>query len=91
MVGLVLKVQKSVCRLNILTAGVNALPAVLTYVIFDVNCDRIGSMTSINHSMFRKNLSDICLILSTVIDGSFGSNSVLLLDAIVYINDCTTK
>ncbi|CAF0886404.1 unnamed protein product [Adineta ricciae] len=97
------EVQKAVSRLNILMAGVGALPAVLTYVILGANCDRIGRKPLILLPCIGRiirfiillllvelNLGDIWFIISTVIDGLFGSNSVLLLGAIAYITDCTT-
>jgi len=103
-VELSIKVQKAVSHLNILMAGVGALPAVLTYIILGANCDRIGRRPLliipclgriirfiILLLLIQFNLSDIWLIISTVIDGLFGSNSVLLLGAIAYISDCTTN
>jgi hypothetical protein len=41
-VALADQVQISVGNLNILMAGVCAIPAVLTYIILGANCDRIG-------------------------------------------------
>ena len=102
LVELAIKVQKSVSHLNILMAGVGAVPAVLTYIILGANCDRIGRRPLlilpclgriirfiILLLLVQFNLSDIWLILSTVIDGLFGSNSVLLLGATAYKSDCT--
>ncbi|CAF1032821.1 unnamed protein product [Rotaria sp. Silwood1] len=98
------EVQKSVSHLNIIMAGVGALPAVLTYIILGANSDRIGRKPllilpcigriirfTIILLLVQLNLSDIWLIISNVIDGLFGSNSVLLLGAIAYITDCTTE
>jgi len=103
-VALVIEVQKSVSHLNILMAGVGALPAVLTYIILGANCDRIGRRPLliipclgriirfiILLLLIRLNLSNVWLILSTVVDGIFGSNSLLLLGAIAYITDCTAN
>ncbi len=97
------KVQKSVSRLNIIMSGVGAAPAVFTYIILGANCDRIGRKPlmilpcigrilryTILLLLVELNLSDIWLIMSNVIDGLFGSNSVLLLGAIAYITDCTS-
>jgi PCFT/HCP family folate transporter-like MFS transporter 1/3 len=101
-VELSVKVQKSVSHLNIIMAGAGALPAVLTYIILGANCDRIGRRPlliipcigrilrfTIILLLVEYNLSDIWLIMSNVVDGLFGSNSVLLLGAIAYITDCT--
>mgnify|MGYP001042648249 FL=1 len=98
------EVQKFVSHLNILMAGVGVVPAVLTYIILGANCDRIGRRPLliipcvgrvirfiILLLLVRYNLSDVWLIVSTCIDGLFGSNSLLLLGAIAYISDCTTK
>ncbi|UJR22922.1 hypothetical protein I4U23_025950 [Adineta vaga] len=98
-----IQVQKSVSHLNILMAGIGALPAVLTYVILGANCDRIGRKPLlilpcigriirfiILLLLVELDLDDIWFIISNVIDGFFGSNSVLLLGAIAYITDCTT-
>ena len=98
------QVQKSVSNLNIIMAGVGAGPAVLTYIILGGNCDRIGRKPLLLLPCLGKiiryiillllvqfDLSDIWFILSNVIDGLFGSNSVLLLGAIAYITDCTTE
>jgi MFS family permease len=103
-VELSVQVQKSVSRLNILMAGVGALPAVLTFIILGANCDRIGRKPLlilpcigriirfiIILLLVELNLSDTWLIMANVIDGLFGSNSVLLLGAIAYITDCTTN
>ncbi|CAF2610546.1 unnamed protein product [Rotaria sp. Silwood2] len=103
-VQLSFEVQKSVSHLNIIMAGVGALPAVFTYIILGANCDRIGRRPllifpcigriirfTIILLLVELNLSDIWLIISNVIDGLFGSNSVLLLGAITYITDCTTE
>ncbi|CAF1214988.1 unnamed protein product [Rotaria sordida] len=103
-VELSIQVQKSVSHLNIMMAGVGALPAVLTYIILGANCDRIGRRPllilpcigriirfTIILLLVELNLSDIWLIISNVVDGLFGSNSVLLLGAIAYITDCTTE
>jgi MFS family permease len=97
------KVQESVSHLNILMAGVGAIPAVVTYIILGANCDRIGRrplliipcIGRIIHFIIlllvvKLNLSDAWLIVSNCIDGLFGSNSVLLLGAIAYISDCTS-
>jgi PCFT/HCP family folate transporter-like MFS transporter 1/3 len=102
-VELSVKVHQSVSQLNIIMAGVAALPAVLTYIILGANCDRIGRKPllilpcigriirfTIILLLVELNLSDIWLIISNGIDGLFGSNSVLLLGAIAYITDCTT-
>jgi MFS family permease len=97
------KVQESVSHLNIIMAGVGALPAVLSYILLGANCDRIGRKPllilpcigriiryTIILLLVELNLSDIWFIIANVIDGLFGSNSVLLLGAIAYITDCTT-
>jgi PCFT/HCP family folate transporter-like MFS transporter 1/3 len=102
-VALADQVQISVGNLNILMAGVCAIPAVLTYIILGANCDRIGRRPLliipclgriirfiILLSLVQLNLSDTWLIISNVVDALFGSNSVLLLGAIAYISDCTT-
>jgi MFS family permease len=102
-IELSVKVQKSVSHLNIIMAGVGALPAVLTYIILGANSDRIGRKPllilpcigriirfSIILALVELDLSDTWLIISNVIDGLFGSNGVLLLGAIAYITDCTT-
>jgi PCFT/HCP family folate transporter-like MFS transporter 1/3 len=102
-VELSVKVHQSVSQLNIIMAGVAALPAVLTYIVLGANCDRIGRKPllilpcigriirfTIILLLVELNLSDIWLIISNGIDGLFGSNSVLLLGAIAYITDCTT-
>ena len=102
-VQLSVKVQKSVSHLNILMAGVGALPAVLTYIILGANCDRIGRkpllilpcIGKIFHYIIllllvQLDLSDVWFIIANLVDGLFGSNSVLLLGAIAYITDCTT-
>ncbi|CAF0768351.1 unnamed protein product [Adineta steineri] len=97
-------VQKSVSHLNIIMAGVGAIPAVLSYVILGANCDRIGRKPLlilpcigriIRYTIFvllvQLDLSDIWFIIANIIDGLFGSNSVLLLGGIAYITDCTTN
>lgn len=97
------QVQVSVSRLNIIMAGAGALPAVLTFIILGSNCDRIGRRSllilpcigriirfTILLLVVEFDLSDIWLIISNVVDGLFGSNSLLLLGAIAYITDCTT-
>ena len=103
-IQLSIEVQKSVSNLNILMAGVGAVPAVLTYIILGANCDRIGRKPLLILPCLGKiirfiillflvefNLSDVWLIVSNVIDGLFGSNSVLLLGAIAFITDCTDE
>jgi len=98
------KVQKSVSDLNILMAGVGAVPAVLTYIILCANTDRIGRKSllilpcigrifrfTILLLLVELNLGDIWFIIANVVDGLFGSNSVLLLGGIAYITDCTTN
>lgn len=98
------EVQKSVSHLNIIMAGVGAIPAVLSYIILGANCDRIGRKPLlilpcigriirfiILLLLVELDLNDIWFIISTIIDGLFGSNSVLLLGAIAYITDCTTN
>lgn len=98
------QVQKSVSRLNIIMAGAGAVPGVLTYIILGANCDRIGRKPLlilpcigriirfiIIVLLVQFNLADIWLIISNIIDGFFGSNSVLLLGAIAYITDCTSN
>ena len=98
-----IKVQQSVSHLNILIAGVGAIPAVLTYVILGANCDRIGRRPLliipclgriiryiILLLLVQLNLDDVWLIIADVVDGLFGSNSLLLLGAIAYISDCTS-
>ena len=102
LIELSIKVQQSVSHLNILIAGVGAIPAVLTYVILGANCDRIGRRPLliipclgriiryiILLILVQINLDDIWLIIADVVDGLFGSNSLLLLGAIAYISDCT--
>lgn len=97
------QVQKSVSHLNIIMAGVGALPAVLTYIILGSNCDRIGRkplliipcIGRIIHFLIilllvELDLDDFWFYIANAIDGFFGSNSVLLLGAIAYITDCTT-
>jgi len=103
-VELSVKVQKSVSHLNIIMAGAGALPAALTYILLGSNCDRIGRRPlliipclgrtlryTILLLVVQYDLSDIWLIIANVIDGLFGSNSVLILGAIAYISDCTTN
>lgn len=99
-----IEVQKSVSNLNILMAGVGAIPALLTYIILGANSDRIGRKPLLILPCFGKilrflillflvefNLSNIWLIISHVIDALFGSNSVLLLGAMAFITDCTDE
>jgi PCFT/HCP family folate transporter-like MFS transporter 1/3 len=84
-------------------AGAGAAPGVLTYIILGSNCDRIGRKPLlilpcigriirfiIILLLVQFNLPDVWLIISNVVDGFFGSNSVLLLGAITYITDCTS-
>ncbi len=98
------EVQISVSRLNIIMAGAGALPAVLSYIILGANCDRIGRKPllilpcigriirfTILLLLVKLDLNNTWLIMTNVIDGLFGSNSVLLLGGIAYITDCTTK
>ena len=104
LVDLSIKVQQSVSHLNIVMAGVGALPAVLSYVILGANCDRIGRRPlliipcvgriirfTILLLLVRFDLGDAWLIVANAIDGLFGSNSLLILGAIAYISDCTTS
>jgi len=103
-VELSIQVQKSVSRLNIIMAGAGAVPGVLSYIILGSNCDQIGRKPLlilpcigriirfiILLLLVQFNLADIWFIISNIIDGFFGSNSVLLLGAIAYITDCTTN
>jgi MFS transporter, PCFT/HCP family, solute carrier family 46 (folate transporter), member 1 len=99
-----IQVQTSASRLHMIIAGLGALPALVTYVILGSNCDRIGRRPlliipclgrTIRYIILlllvQFNLSNTWLILSNVVDGLFGSNSVLLLGAIAYISDCTSN
>lgn len=101
-VELATQVQKSVGHLNMIMAGLGALPAALTYIVLGANSDRIGRRPLliipcvgriirylILLLLVELNLNDIWLVASSVIDGLFGSNGVLLLGALAYISDCT--
>ena len=96
------EVQKSVGQLNMIMSGVTALPAVISYILLGANCDRIGRRPLlilpcigrilrfiILLLLVQFNLSNVWLVVSSVVEGMFGSNSVLLLGAIAYISDCT--
>ncbi|CAF3804773.1 unnamed protein product [Rotaria socialis] len=86
-----IEVQISVSRLNIIMAGTGALPAVLEFIILGANCDRIGRIPllilpctvgrlirlTIILLIVELNLSDIWFIIANIVDGLFGSNSVL--------------
>ena len=97
------EVQKAVGQLNMIMAGVTALPAVMSYILLGANSDRIGRrplliLPCIGRILrfiilllvVQLNLSNVWLIMSSVVEGAFGSNSVLILGAIAYISDCTT-
>ncbi|CAF3596226.1 unnamed protein product [Rotaria sp. Silwood1] len=76
------EVQKSVSHLNIIMAGVGALPAVLTYIILGANSDRIGRKPLLILPCIGRIIRFTIILLLV---------HVLLLGAIAYITDCTTE
>ena len=96
-------VQASTARLNVYIYLAATLPAIFTSMLLGSNCDRIGRKSLIALPFVGKilryilltavahyNLANWCIIVSVMLDGLCGAQSLCILSAFAYVADCTT-
>ncbi|CAF4617142.1 unnamed protein product [Rotaria sp. Silwood1] len=97
-------IQESTARLNVILSLAATLPAILTSIFLGANCDRIGRKPLIALPFIGKSirffiltavayydLPNIWIILSTMVDGLFGTTALTILSSFAYVTDCTNE
>jgi MFS family permease len=97
-------IQKSTASLNVIVSLAATIPSILTSILLGANCDRIGRKPVLILPFIGKiiryailtvtclyNLSDRWIIISTIMDGVFGTSALSILGTFAYVSDCTDE
>jgi hypothetical protein len=97
-------VQSAVSKFNIKNSLITLFPALVIFILLGSNCDVIGRRpllllpfvgkiiyNSLMLIIIVRDMSDAWLLVSHALDAGFGSHGLVMLSALAYISDCTSK